>query len=124
MTFVQYLFYITFKNDDARLWIAPLLILHDWPLLLRGALWIHFIDNNWALGALVNGSASVESQEIIIVYTWQLIAKLQVLPCFDRVDSASNPVDGLSRKNFSGRWAWRVIYFPEVILHRLRVSYK
>ena len=31
---------------------------------------------------------------------------------FDRVDSGSNPVDGLSRKNFSGMWQWRTIYFP------------
>ena len=27
-------------------------------------------------------------------------------------DSGSNPVDGLSRKNFSGVWQWREIYFP------------
>ena len=39
--------------------IGPLLILHNWPWLLRGALWIHFIDNNGALGSLVRGSASV-----------------------------------------------------------------
>ena len=28
------------------------------------------------------------------------------------MDSDSNPVDGLSRKNFDGEWQWRTIYFP------------
>ena len=51
----------------------------------------------------------------------------QILVWFDRVDSASNPVDGLSRKNFSGAWQWREIFFPaslktaleRVVSHRL-----
>ena len=67
-------------------------------------MWIHFIDNNGALGSLVRGSASVHEQDIIIGETWSRIAALQVLSWFDRVDSGSNPVDGLSRKNFSGVW--------------------
>jgi len=103
--------------------VGPLLILHTWPWLLRDALWIHFIDNNGALGALVNGSATVQSQEIITGCTWQLISKLQVLPWFDRVDTASNPVDGLSRKNFSGNWSFRTISFPQTVLELLRVSF-
>ena len=32
--------------------IGPVLILHNWPWLVKDALWIHFIDNNGALGAL------------------------------------------------------------------------
>ena len=35
-----------------------------------------------------------------------------MLAWFDRMDSDSNPVDGLSRKNFSGVWQWREIFFP------------
>ena len=92
--------------------IGPLLILHNWPWLVQDALWIHFIDNNGALGSLVRGSASVHEQDIIIGETWSRIARLKDLPWFDRVDSDSNPVDGLSRKNFSGVWQWREIYFP------------
>ena len=100
--------------------IGPLLILHNWPWLLKDALWIHFIDNNGALGALVNGSSSVMSQEVIIGCTWQYISRLGVQAWFDRVDSASNPVDGLSRRDFSGVWRWSLLVFPDEVLTRLR----
>ena len=100
--------------------IGPLLILHNWPWLLKDALWIHYIDNNGALAAMVNGSSSVLSQEIITSAAWERIARLRTLPWFDRVDSKSNPVDGLSRKDFSGVWSWRTIYFPSDVLQRLR----
>jgi len=96
--------------------IGPLLILHNWGWLLKNALWIHFIDNNSALGALVNGSSSVEQHDLIVGETWSLVARLGVLAWFDRVDSSSNPVDGLSRKDFSGLWQWRRIYFPRSLL--------
>ena len=100
--------------------IGPLLILHNWLWLVRDALWIHFIDNNGALGALVKGSASVHEQDLVIGETWARIAVLRVLVWFDRVDSASNPVDGLSRKDFSGVWNWREIYFPTSLVLQLR----
>ena len=100
--------------------VAPLLILHNWPWLVRDALWIHFIDNNSALGALVKGSASVGQQDILIGHTWMRIAKLRANPWFDRVDSKSNPVDGLSRKDFSGKWRWLPIEFPREVLNELR----
>ena len=99
--------------------IAPLLILHNWHWLLRDALWIHFIDNNSALGALVKGSASVDQQDIIVGHTWSLVSRINVLPWFDRVDSKSNPVDGLSRKDFSGTWRWLPISFPQCVLDDL-----
>ena len=102
--------------------IGPLLILHNWPWLVRDALWIHFIDNNGALGALVKGSASVHEQDLIIGATWSCIASVRALAWFDRVDSASNPVDGLSRKDFSGVWQWRDIAFPTSLLNQLRRS--
>ena len=103
--------------------IGPLLILHNWGWLLKDALWMHFIDNNGALGSLVSGSSSVESQDIIVGVTWECIAKLGTLAWFDRVDSSSNPVDGLSRKNFSGTWRWRTIYFPSRVLSLLLSSF-
>ena len=100
--------------------IAPLLILHNWPWLVKDALWIHFIDNNSALGALVKGSASVCQKDIIIGHTWAQIARLQAIPWFDRVDSKSNPVDGISRKDFSGVWVWKAISFPDYVTQDLR----
>ena len=102
--------------------IGPVLILHNWPWLVKDALWIHFIDNNGALGALVKGSASVHQQDLIMGETWSRIARLRVSAWFDRVDSSSNPVDGLSRKDFSGVWQWRKIYFPQSLLSLLRSS--
>ena len=77
------------------------------------------ILNNGALGALVNGASFVLSQEIITGSTWKLIAELGFLPWFDRVDSSSNPVDGLSRKNFKGTWTWSSISFPETVRRTL-----
>ena len=100
--------------------IGPLLILHNWPWLVKDALWIHFIDNNGALGALVKGSSSVHEQGVIVGATWSRVAQLRAMPWFDRVDSSSNPVDGLSRKDFSGVWQWRKIFFPMYILDRIR----
>ena len=35
------------------------------------------------------------------------------------MDSASNPVDGLSRKDFRGVWQWREIYFPRSLQNAL-----
>ena len=102
--------------------IAPLLILHNWPWVVRDALWIHFIDNNSALGALIKGSSSVNEKDIIVGHTWAQIAKLQTLPWFDRVDSKSNPVDGLSRKDFSGDWNWTPISFPKYVIRDLRAA--
>ena len=100
--------------------VAPLLILHNWPELLRGALWIHFIDNNSALGSLVKGSASVTQQDLVVGHTWARVAQLKVLPWFDRVDTHSNPVDGLSRKDFSGDWIWKEITFPRQFIKELK----
>ena len=95
--------------------VGLLVMLHSWPELFRDSLWIHFIDNNSALGGLVKGSASVRQQDLIIGHTWSLIVQLNVLVWFDRVDSASNPVDGLSRGDFSGDWNWQHVAIPDFI---------
>ena len=100
--------------------VAPLLILHNWPHLLQNTLWIHFIDNNSALGSLVKGSASVTQQDLVVGHTWALIAKLGAMPWFDRVDTHSNPVDGLSRGDFSGTWNWKTIEFPAELISDLK----
>ena len=92
--------------------IGPLLILSTWPELLRNSLWLHFIDNNGALSCLVKGSSSVMGTDCVVGYTWKKIAALQVLPWFDRVDTKSNPVDGLSRKDLRGPWRLVSLVFP------------
>ena len=100
--------------------IGPLTILHNWPELLQGCLWIHFIDNAAGLSSLVKGSSSVFSGDIIVGATWRLVIALDVLPWFDRVDSHANPVDGLSRGRFDGPWDLQEISFPNFILDELR----
>jgi len=84
--------------------VGPLLVLHNFPEQLRGALWIHFIDNAAGLASLVRGSSSVTNGDVIVGMTWSEVHRLQVLPWFDRVESKSNPVDGLSRGIDDGPW--------------------
>ena len=78
--------------------------MHNFPEQLRGALWIHFIDNAAGLASLVRGSSSVTNGDVIVGMTWSEVHRLQVLPWFDRVESKSNPVDGLSRGIDDGPW--------------------
>ena len=92
--------------------IGPLIALATWPKILRGSLWLHFIDNNGALSCLVKGSSSCVGTDSIVGYTWKLVEKLDIFPWFDRVDSRSNPVDGLSRKDLRGPWQLIELVFP------------
>ena len=101
--------------------IGPLVTLATWPRIMQDRLWIHFIDNSAAQSALVKGSSSVMSGDLIIGQTWETIARRRLLPWFDRVDSGSNPVDGLSRGKWDG--SWREVAegrLPAQLLHALR----
>ena len=82
-------------------------------------LWIHFVDNEAALATLIKGSSSVMSGEVITSYTHTLVAKHSLWPWFDRCDTGSNPVDGLSRNDMKGDWELRPIVFPPDLLSRL-----
>ena len=42
--------------------------------------------------------------DTIVAMTWHKCGKLNVSPWFDRVDTKSNPVDGLSRGKLEGNW--------------------
>ena len=84
--------------------IGPLILLESFPDLFRCSVWLHFLDNAAALSKLVNGSSSVIQGDILIGATWSRVQRLQVFPWFDRVDSKSNPVDGLSRGQLDGPW--------------------
>jgi hypothetical protein len=106
--------------------VGPLLILANWGHILRRSLWIHYIDNSSALGSLVKGSSTVTQQDVIVGQTWEYISELDVLPWFDRVDSKSNPVDGLSRQDFTKsencNWFWKGIDFPKQLRASIRES--
>ena len=101
--------------------IGPLMILENHPVLLRGCLWLHFVGNAGALSCLVNGSSSVCEGDVIIGVTWGCIQALQVYAWFDRVDTSSNPVDGLSRGRLAGPWrSVSRLAFPGSLLPALR----
>ena len=100
--------------------VGPALILHNWAdLIPEGALWLHFIDNEAALATLVKGSSSVLSGEVITAYTHSRIADRGLWAWFDRVASADNPVDKLSRGEMQGPWSLLPIEFPPSLLSGL-----
>jgi hypothetical protein len=76
--------------------ILPAVILHNFPGLCH-CLWLHFV-NNGALGGLIQGSASIHSDEVILGYTWAQIAHRRIWAYFDRVDTESNIADIPSRQ--------------------------
>ena len=83
-------------------------------------MWLHFIDNEAALATLVKGSSSVQSGEVITAFTHSLVAARGLWAWFDRVASADNPVDKLSRGELKGPWELRDIEFPPRLLDELR----
>ena len=99
--------------------VGPLLILHNWGHMFRDHLWVHFIDNEGALASLAKGSSSVLSGEVIVGTTHEWSAAFGVISWYDRVDSASNPVDKLSRGKMRGPWKLVDISFPPYLLERI-----
>ena len=81
--------------------IVPAICLCTWSHLIRGSLWLHFIDNDVALACLVSGCSKSSSLSAVVDYTWAQIPVLGCWPWFERVPSKCNIVDGLSRKKFS-----------------------
>ena len=71
---------------------------------MKDALWLHFIDNEAAQHALVRGSSSVQSGDVVVGETWKRIQALGAYFYVDRVESEANPVDGLSRGRREGPW--------------------
>jgi len=78
--------------------VAPLIAAHTWSEQFKGALLHAYIDNDSALAALVRGTSSKTStMGAIASHTWDTLASLGTWPWFERVDSASNPSDGINR---------------------------
>ena len=100
--------------------IVPAICLCTWSHLIRGSLWLHFIDNDGALACLVSGCSKNSSLSAVVDYTWAQIPVLGCWPWFERVPSECNIVDGLSRKNFStalvNEWVRDSAQLPEPLL--------
>ena len=60
------------------------------------------------------------SADAIASYTSEGIARKNLWTWFDRFDSKSNPVDGLSRGDATGDWELRDIVFPPDLLENLK----
>ena len=67
-------------------------------------MWLHYIDNVAAEYALVKGSSTIRSGDVVVGETWRHIQNPGIYSYFDRVASEPNPVDGLSRGRSSGPW--------------------
>ena len=59
------------------------------------------------------------SADLIVAHTTEGIAENILWAWFVRVDSKSNPVDGLSRGDASGDWELQDISFPPELLCKL-----
>ena len=85
--------------------VGPLAICCTWPDFIRGRPWIHFIDHQGAQMCLVRGSGNSRNGDLIAGLTWDRVRELDAWLWVDRVMSASNPIDGVSRKRFEGPWS-------------------
>ena len=102
--------------------VGPLVLLCTFPKVMNNSLWLHFIDNTSAQYSLVRGSSSVYSGDHIIGLTWEMSAQLGTYPYYDRVHTKSNPIDGVSRGDFTGPWGrvYAAKLPVETILERFR----
>ena len=93
--------------------IGPLILLTAFPKQLCYALWRHFIDNSAAEASLISGSSGLQAADHMICSTWETAGRRRLWPYFDRVESKANPVDGLSRGDWTGPWnGVKTIEFP------------
>ena len=53
--------------------LFPAICLTTWPDLIRGSLWLHFIDNDGAQSCLVSGCSRNSSLSDVVDYTWAQI---------------------------------------------------
>ena len=92
--------------------IGPLVLLENFLDMFRGSLWLQFLDNAAALSNLVNRSSSVIQGGHPHWRNVEPNTAFAGFPMFDRVDSKSNLVDGLSRGRLDGPWKVESLAFP------------
>ena len=103
--------------------LGALVLLVTFPKVIKDALWLHYSDNSAAEASLIRGSSSLEHGDVVVGLTWSMIQSSRLWAYFDRVESKSNPVDGLSRGDFSGPWEnVHVIKFPMAALRTFAAS--
>ena len=78
------------------------------------------MDNEGAETALVNGSSSIMSGDLIAAETWLQVAERRIYPWFGRVASSSNPVDQLSHGVLNGDWELVKWKFPARLMRACR----
>ena len=59
--------------------IVPAICLCTWSHLIRGSLWLHFIDNDGALACLISGCSKNSSLSAVVDFTWAQIPVLVLL---------------------------------------------
>jgi len=109
--------------------IGPMIALLTWPQLVADRPWIHFIDNNAAKSASTKGFSNSLNNDIIACETWDLIRTVRCWLWMDRVASKSNPIDGVSRKQWicdptiprKHQWSSvRRTTLPVYVLHKMQ----
>ena len=110
--------YIYFLETLAQ--IIPLTVLHD---LLTDE-YLSFVDNEASKHALIKGYSGCTPVNNLIAATWRLCSCCNKEPWFDRVSSADNPSDAVSRFDFTEsernghvRLSVDMSDFYEIILH-------
>ena len=61
---------------------------------------------------MIKGGSSVHSADVIAAWCAERTAALGTWAWYDRVDTKSNPVDGLSRGDMTGPWRLISLKFP------------
>ena len=64
--------------------VVPAICLCTWPDLIRGSLWLHFIDNGGALAFLISGCSKNSSLSAVVDFIWAQIPVLRCWPWFER----------------------------------------
>ena len=57
--------------------------------------------------------------DLLVGYIWMLVTVYKALPWSDRLDSAVNPVDGLSKNDMNGDWDLIDIEWPQELYTQL-----
>lgn len=89
-----------FQNEA----LGPAIIFHMRGSYLQDEMWVHCIDNIAAQPCILKESSSCRSGVCIAATTSDLVAQRRCWLWCDRVESKSNPVDGLWRRQFDGPW--------------------